>query len=156
MSFKEEGEKESGQARPSFVVVARSSNIKNVDGPFIIEGKDNKTPEESMKFSDSTLFQNKAFQARRTFWDVCKEHPIVPVGALITTGVLAMGIRSVARKDSASSQFWMRMRVIAQGLTFVGALYSLVAFGTRESSPVPVTQYDSSVRPRPKQKPSSE
>lgn len=45
------------------------------------------------------------------------KNPLVPVGALITAGVLTAGLISFKRGNSHLSQLLMRARVIAQGGT---------------------------------------
>ncbi|KAH7922129.1 hypothetical protein BV22DRAFT_971149, partial [Leucogyrophana mollusca] len=46
-----------------------------------------------------------------------KEQPLVPIGAAATTGALIMAMVKMKRGDSRSLNNWLRVRVIAQGLT---------------------------------------
>ncbi|TMW69443.1 hypothetical protein Poli38472_001599 [Pythium oligandrum] len=58
-----------------------------------------------------------------------KEEPLVPLGCLVTAGVLAGGLRSfVKAADQRTQQRFMRARVVAQGATVVAlALGSVLA-----------------------------
>ena len=56
--------------------------------------------------------------------------PLVPMGCLITAGVLASGIRAFHRKDGVKSQQMMRLRVLAQGAT-VAVLVTGASFGMK-------------------------
>ena len=42
------------------------------------------------------------------------ENPLVPIGALLTTGFLFNGLFKFGRRDSAASQKMMRGRIVAQ------------------------------------------
>ena len=44
------------------------------------------------------------------------------VGALVTAGVLGAGLHSFYKRDSPRQQYFMRMRVAAQGFTVLGLL----------------------------------
>jgi hypothetical protein len=55
-----------------------------------------------------------------------KEEPLVPIGCVLTAGVLVGGLRSfMTMADQKTQQRYMRARVIAQGATVVA-----VAFGS--------------------------
>ena len=43
-----------------------------------------------------------------------KENPLIPIGALLTTGFLINGLFKFGRRDSAGSQVMMRGRIAAQ------------------------------------------
>ena len=43
-----------------------------------------------------------------------RENPLVPIGALLTTGFLVNGLFKFGRRDSAASQKMMRGRIAAQ------------------------------------------
>lgn len=50
----------------------------------------------------------------------CAEEPFVPLGCLVTAGVLAGGLRSFGKgADQKTQQRFMRARVVAQGATVV-------------------------------------
>jgi len=51
-----------------------------------------------------------------------KSNPFVPIGALITAGVLARGIFAMKRNDKSTSQAMMRWRVAAQGVTIIALI----------------------------------
>ena len=56
-------------------------------------------------------------------WDkvykVLKYNPFVPLGCLVTVGVLINGVRAMRLKDRNKSQQMMRYRVAAQGSTLI-------------------------------------
>ncbi|GAB9465017.1 hypothetical protein Gpo141_00002437 [Globisporangium polare] len=59
-----------------------------------------------------------------TGWEKMKrrvaEEPLVPLGCLLTAGVLVGGLRSFQRAaDAKTQQRYMRARVVAQGATVV-------------------------------------
>lgn len=65
-----------------------------------------------------------------TGWEKMKrrmaEEPLVPVGCMLTAGVLIGGLRSFQRAaDAKTQQRFMRARVVAQGATVVA-----LAFGS--------------------------
>jgi hypothetical protein len=137
--------KQEASPKTDYVVIGKSGNIKNVEGPFMIQEVDNKTPDEPIKFSSGAIFLTEDRKSV-TFWEACRQAPYVPIGALATAGVLIMGVRSVTKKDSVKSQFWMRMRIVAQALTFAGIIFSINLLGDRKSPTAYVTKYDSSVK----------
>lgn len=47
----------------------------------------------------------------------CSENPLVPIGALATTGALTYGVWSFRTGQRKMSQYMMRTRVAAQGFT---------------------------------------
>ncbi len=51
-----------------------------------------------------------------------KSNPFVPIGCLITLGVLTKGLFAMKNKDVAKSQAMMRYRVAAQGCTLVALI----------------------------------
>ncbi|KAJ6672430.1 HYPOXIA-INDUCBILE protein 1 HIG1 -RELATED [Salix viminalis] len=57
-------------------------------------------------------------------------NPLVPVGALMTAGVLTAGLISFRRGNSQMGQVLMRARVVVQGATvaLMGALVSDISF----------------------------
>jgi hypothetical protein len=69
--------------------------------------------------SDETAYQKLL---RKSLKD-----PVVPLGVLVTTGVLVAGLRAFNRGDKQRSQQLMRYRVLAQGLTVVGMMVGVVA-----------------------------
>ena len=65
-----------------------------------------------------------ADKARRKF----KAEPLVPIGTLVTAGVLVGGILSFRRGNKVASQNFMRARVLAQGATCVALGYGAYVF----------------------------
>ncbi|KAI0317809.1 hypoxia induced protein conserved region-domain-containing protein, partial [Amylostereum chailletii] len=50
-----------------------------------------------------------------------KQQPFVPIGALATTAALVIAMSKMRKGESKSLNTWLRVRVLAQGLT-VGAI----------------------------------
>jgi hypothetical protein len=48
-----------------------------------------------------------------------KYNPFVPIGCLVTVGVLINGVRAMKQKDRVKSQRMMRYRIAAQGATLI-------------------------------------
>jgi hypothetical protein len=67
--------------------------------------------------------KNGVLPKRKTFWELCKEQPLVPIGMLATVGILFGGLYSMAVADRNRSQKFMRARVTAQALTVAIASY---------------------------------
>ena len=51
------------------------------------------------------------------------KEPLVPLGCIITAGVLGSGIRAFSKGNSKLSQKFMRARVVAQGLTVAAIVF---------------------------------
>ena len=68
-------------------------------------------------------FYNEINDNKKKTWDrvikVLKYNPFVPIGCLVTIGVLMNGIYALKTKDRAKSQRMMRYRVAAQGSTLI-------------------------------------
>jgi hypothetical protein len=62
---------------------------------------------------------------RRSFWSAVKEDPLPPIGALVTIGVLTMGVGSMFKRNPEKSQYWMRARIFAQAATVAFVMFSL-------------------------------
>ncbi|CAH0486704.1 hypothetical protein KXD40_006267 [Peronospora effusa] len=64
----------------------------------------------------------------------CQEEPLVPLGCLVTAGVLIGGLASFRRAaDAATQQKYMRLRVAAQGATVIAmALGGFIAIKPNE------------------------
>lgn len=56
-----------------------------------------------------------------------KSNPFVPLGALLTAGILAKGLVAMKNKDTATSQAMMRWRVGAQGITVLALVVGTFA-----------------------------
>jgi hypothetical protein len=63
-----------------------------------------------------------------------KSNPFVPLGALITAGVLARGLFAMKQKDTVTSQAMMRWRVGAQGVTVLALVIGTFAAQLKYSS----------------------
>merc|ERR1719414_2276633 len=70
------------------------------------------------KAMDDSKIETSKEKLQRKF----KENPLIPIGALATTGCLMMGLGKFARKDSHGSQMMMRGRIAAQGFTIFAML----------------------------------
>jgi len=51
------------------------------------------------------------------------KEPLVPLGTLVTAGVLTAGVRAFSKGNSQLSQKMMRWRVIAQGCTVAAIVF---------------------------------
>ncbi|CAG9760609.1 unnamed protein product [Ceutorhynchus assimilis] len=51
-----------------------------------------------------------------------KENPFVPIGAVATCGALFYGLWSLKKGEKRMSQYMMRTRVVAQGLTIAAVV----------------------------------
>eukprot|EP00299_Pterocystis_sp_00344_P014386 c711_g1_i1.p2 GENE.c711_g1_i1~~c711_g1_i1.p2 ORF type:complete len:105 (+),score=17.11 c711_g1_i1:22-315(+) len=86
-------------------------------------------PEQKPKFDkylfdaerDFEEFHNTKSRALRPF----KENPLVPIGALVTAGILVGGLASFAKGAAGRSQLFMRARVVAQGATVLAVAGSI-------------------------------
>jgi len=58
-------------------------------------------------------------RTKEKLFKLIKYNPFVPLGALLTVGVLANGVLAMRRKDQVKSQLMMRYRVLAQGSTII-------------------------------------
>ncbi|XP_054258557.1 HIG1 domain family member 2A, mitochondrial [Macrosteles quadrilineatus] len=54
-----------------------------------------------------------------------KENPLVPIGCLLTTTCLTLGLMSMKKGDKKMSQLMMRGRILAQGFTLVALVTGL-------------------------------
>ncbi|KAF7762289.1 hypothetical protein Agabi119p4_8882 [Agaricus bisporus var. burnettii] len=65
-----------------------------------------------------------------------KENPWVPIGCLATTGALFMASVRMRHGKSQDMQYWLRARVLFQGVTVVALLAGTVAFQAQGNRPV--------------------
>eukprot|EP00808_Paulinella_micropora_P025402 g63769.t1 len=66
-------------------------------------------------------------------------HPLVPIGVCCTAIALLGGLRSLTRREKHHYQYWMRRRVIFQGLTIGAIVY---AFQTKKKEKQEQTEKD--------------
>lgn len=59
--------------------------------------------------------------------NIGKYNPFVPLGCLITIGVLANGVWAMKKKDANKSQRMMRYRIAAQGSTIIALVLGTMA-----------------------------
>eukprot|EP00698_Gefionella_okellyi_P005993 TRINITY_DN15444_c0_g1_i1.p1 TRINITY_DN15444_c0_g1~~TRINITY_DN15444_c0_g1_i1.p1 ORF type:complete len:114 (+),score=22.36 TRINITY_DN15444_c0_g1_i1:50-391(+) len=59
---------------------------------------------------------------RPSFTQKIANEPWVPLGCLLTAGILGFGLFSFGRGNSRWGQYAMRARVAAQGVTLIGAV----------------------------------
>ena len=69
-------------------------------------------------YAEITRKQDHAEKMKRAI----KSNPFVPIGALITVGILANGMFAMKNKNAAKSQRMMRYRVAAQGATVLALM----------------------------------
>jgi hypothetical protein len=74
-----------------------------------------------------------------------QEEPIVPIGATITVGFLAFGLRALRRGDSLTQSRAMKGRVIAQGVTALAVTFGIYDKMQKKKKP-PVTYEDKLVQ----------
>lgn len=61
------------------------------------------------------------------FTEAMKKNPFVPLGCLVTIGVLGNGILAMRNKDRLKSQRMMRYRIAAQGSTIIALVIGTMA-----------------------------
>jgi len=75
------------------------------------------------------------YRPQLNYWEKgkkkCMEQPLVPIGALVTVGFLANGLRAFHRGDRKNQQFNMRGRVAAQAFTVLAMLYGAFVVNTK-------------------------
>ncbi|KAH9996310.1 hypoxia induced protein conserved region-domain-containing protein, partial [Russula vinacea] len=59
-----------------------------------------------------------------------KQQPLVPVGAAATTAALVIAMTKMRKGQSRSLNNWLRVRIIAQGLTIAAVVVGSWAYGT--------------------------
>ena len=64
-----------------------------------------------------TEIENKRASTTEKFKRMAKSNPLVPIGCLVTIGVLVNGLFAMKNNNTAKSQRMMRYRVVAQGAT---------------------------------------
>eukprot|EP00457_Paulinella_chromatophora_P014736 gb/GEZN01015212.1/.p1 GENE.gb/GEZN01015212.1/~~gb/GEZN01015212.1/.p1 ORF type:complete len:151 (-),score=21.07 gb/GEZN01015212.1/:431-883(-) len=52
-------------------------------------------------------------------WADIKLNPFIPIGMFLTTVALTGGVRSLIRRERHHYQYWMRRRILAQGVTIM-------------------------------------
>jgi len=67
---------------------------------------------DSQRAAAAETYQEKA-------WRKFKQQPLVPIGAAATTFALLMAGSKLRKRDSKNMNYWLRARVITQGLTIV-------------------------------------
>lgn len=81
------------------------------------------TPEQLAVESSDGNFYDEVNEKKKKNWDkaikMFKYNPFVPIGCLITIGVLLRGVKAMKNKDRSMSQRMMRWRVAAQGATVI-------------------------------------
>ncbi|XP_015519977.1 HIG1 domain family member 2A, mitochondrial [Neodiprion pinetum] len=61
-----------------------------------------------------------------------RENPLVPIGCFLTTAALSYGLYSFKTGNREMSQYMMRARVVAQGLTVVAFVLGMGAAASRK------------------------
>jgi hypothetical protein len=81
-------------------------------------------PQEQLSYY-SQLVENE--NKMEKLKQLSKKNPFVPIGCLITVGILMNGIFAMKNGDRAKSQRMMRYRVGAQGITILAVLGGTMA-----------------------------
>ena len=77
--------------------------------------------------SFSEELEDKSEQRMEHLKKLAKYNPLVPLGCLVTIGVLGNGILAMKNKDKNKSQRMMRYRVGAQGITVIALVIGTMA-----------------------------
>ena len=81
--------------------------------------------EQFKQFSDE-IDENKAKTLQKVK-TLTKQNPFVPIGVLVTVGILGNGLFAMKNKDKHKSQRMMRYRVAAQGFTVIALVIGTMA-----------------------------
>ncbi|CAF0963185.1 unnamed protein product [Didymodactylos carnosus] len=91
--------------------------------------------QESIKskqdLKDFQQFQGKTYVS--TASDRAKQNPIIPIGMLATVAALVLGLRAMKRGDKMQSQYYMRARIGAQGVTILTVIASIMYAGYQQN-----------------------
>lgn len=97
----------------------------------IEEKKAGYLPEPSDRIILENNFYDEVNKKSSRSWDKLmeagKKNPFVPLGCLVTIGVLANGILAMRNKDRLKSQRMMRYRIAAQGSTIIALVIGTMA-----------------------------
>lgn len=97
----------------------------------IEEKKAGYLPEPSAPITLENNFYDEVNQNSSRSWhkltEAVKKNPFVPLGCLVTVGVLANGILAMRSKDRLKSQRMMRYRIAAQGSTIIALVVGTMA-----------------------------
>lgn len=93
----------------------KPSQVRTHQGKYITEGD---LTQEIDFYAENQRKQDNIQKMKRAI----KSNPFVPVGCLVTLGVLARGLFAMKNKDTAKSQAMMRYRVAAQGVTIMALI----------------------------------
>ncbi|KAI0301252.1 hypoxia induced protein conserved region-domain-containing protein, partial [Russula brevipes] len=64
-----------------------------------------------------------------------KQQPLVPVGAAATTVALVIAMTKMRKGQSRSLNTWLRVRIVAQGLTVAAVVAGSWAYGVQRPMP---------------------
>jgi hypothetical protein len=101
--------------KPDLEYVTEENLSKNYIPPSKTEALDYFSEVEQKKTNKYEVLANLA-----------KKNPLVPIGCLITAGVLIRGIYAMKQRDSIKSQMMMRYRVGAQGVTILALVFGTI------------------------------
>ena len=79
-----------------------------------------------MKSFSQELDENQEKRMER-LKKLAKYNPLVPIGCLVTIGILGNGLYAMKSKDKHKSQRMMRYRVAAQGITVIALVMGTMA-----------------------------
>ena len=87
----------------------------------------NEAPRETRMRSFSDELEEKSEKRMEYLKKLAKYNPLVPIGCLVTVGVLGNGIWAMKNNNRNKSQRMMRYRVAAQGITVIALVVGTMA-----------------------------
>ena len=119
---------------PKLEYVVNQPTVAAIQSPIGKSGYLAPPPPPSSSSSSSTKMksfseelEDKSEQRMEHLKKLAKYNPLVPIGCLVTIGVLGNGILAMKNKDKNKSQRMMRYRVGAQGITVIALVIGTMA-----------------------------
>ncbi len=107
-------------------VINQPDNVGYLSPPPIQTLQKNEVPQMRMRsFSDE--LEEKSEKRMEYLKKLAKYNPLVPIGCLVTIGVLGNGVWAMKNNNRNKSQRMMRYRVAAQGITVIALVVGTMA-----------------------------